>query len=109
MPFNIGPGEIILVLAIALLVLGPGKLPEVGASLGKTIREFRKASSEVTDATSLEAPKTVVTDRSAASATVVEPNTLSDSTEPNRLNESTDADARRRDAASTARPVGDEA
>ena len=46
---NIGPGEIILVLAIALLVLGPGRLPEVGASLGKTIREFRKASSDLED------------------------------------------------------------
>ena len=54
MPFNVGPGEIILVLVIALLVLGPGRLPEVGASLGKTIREFRKASSEVQDATALE-------------------------------------------------------
>jgi sec-independent protein translocase protein TatA len=54
MPFNVGPGEIILVLAIALLVLGPGRLPEVGASLGKTIREFRKASSDVQDAASLE-------------------------------------------------------
>lgn len=49
MPFNIGPGEIILVLAIALLVLGPGKLPEVGASIGKSIREFRKASSDINE------------------------------------------------------------
>ena len=54
MPFNVGPGEIILFLAIALLLLGPGRLPEVGASLGKTIREFRKASSDVQDAASLE-------------------------------------------------------
>ena len=54
MPFNIGPGEIVLVLAIALLVLGPGKLPEVGASLGKTIREFRKNVTDVQEAVSLE-------------------------------------------------------
>ena len=39
---------------IALLVLGPGKLPEVGASLGKTIREFRKASSDVQDAVNVD-------------------------------------------------------
>ena len=58
MPFNVGPGEIILVLAIALLVLGPGRLPEVGASLGKTIREFRKASSEVEEAANLEPART---------------------------------------------------
>ena len=51
---NIGPGEVILVLAIALLVLGPGRLPEVGASLGKTIREFRKNASDVQEAATLE-------------------------------------------------------
>src|SRR6185503_19431129 len=46
----IGAPELIIILVIALLILGPGKLPEVGASLGKTIREFRKASSDVQDA-----------------------------------------------------------
>ena len=46
MPFNIGPGELILVLVIALLVIGPGKLPEVGQALGKSIREFRHAASD---------------------------------------------------------------
>jgi TatA/E family protein of Tat protein translocase len=35
---------------IALLILGPGKLPDVGAALGKSIREFRKASTDVQDA-----------------------------------------------------------
>lgn len=38
---NIGPTELIVILAIALLVLGPKKLPEVGKSLGKGIREFK--------------------------------------------------------------------
>ena len=45
-----GPLELIIVLVIALIVLGPGKLPDVGAALGKGIREFRKASSDLTDA-----------------------------------------------------------
>ncbi|CAN5401531.1 hypothetical protein BH24CHL8_BH24CHL8_05370 [soil metagenome] len=49
----IGPLELLLILAIALLILGPGKLPEVGASMGKTIREFRKASSDLQDAADL--------------------------------------------------------
>jgi TatA/E family protein of Tat protein translocase len=44
-----GPLELVIILVIALLILGPGKLPEVGASLGKSIREFRKASSDVQD------------------------------------------------------------
>ena len=49
MPFNIGPFELLLVLILALLILGPGKLPEVGNALGRTIREFRKASTDVED------------------------------------------------------------
>jgi sec-independent protein translocase protein TatA len=53
---NIGPLELLLVLALALLILGPGKLPEVGAAFGRTIREFRKATTEVNDAVNPAAP-----------------------------------------------------
>ena len=42
--------EWIVILIIALLILGPGKLPDVAASVGKSIREFRKASSDVQEA-----------------------------------------------------------
>ena len=45
MPFNIGPMELVVVLVIALLVLGPKKLPEVGKSLGKGMREFKDSLS----------------------------------------------------------------
>jgi len=38
---SIGPLEVVVVLAIALMVLGPKKLPEVGKSLGRGIREFK--------------------------------------------------------------------
>ncbi len=38
---NIGPLEIVVVLIIALVVFGPKRLPELGRSLGKGIREFR--------------------------------------------------------------------
>jgi sec-independent protein translocase protein TatA len=38
---NVGPLEIALVLIVALIVLGPKKLPEVGRSLGRGIREFK--------------------------------------------------------------------
>ena len=46
---NIGAPELIIILVIALLILGPGKLPEVGASIGKSIREFRKASTDLNE------------------------------------------------------------
>lgn len=46
---SIGPWELAAILAVVLIIFGPGKLPEVGKSLGKTIREFRKASSETTE------------------------------------------------------------
>lgn len=41
MPGNVGPLEILIVLIIALVVFGPKRLPELGRSLGKGIREFR--------------------------------------------------------------------
>ena len=44
---SIGPMEVILVVAIALLVFGPGKLPELGKSLGSSTREHRKATAEM--------------------------------------------------------------
>lgn len=41
--------ELIVVLVIALIVFGPKRLPELGSSLGKGIREFRKATTELQD------------------------------------------------------------
>lgn len=41
--FNFGTQELVLVLVIALVVFGPGKLPEVGKAIGKTLNEFKDA------------------------------------------------------------------
>lgn len=41
---SIGPAEIVIVLILALLVFGPKRLPQMGKSLGKGVREFRKAA-----------------------------------------------------------------
>jgi sec-independent protein translocase protein TatA len=38
-----GAPELIVILVVALLVFGPGKLPEIGSALGRGIRDFRKA------------------------------------------------------------------
>ncbi len=40
------PIHLLVILVIALIVFGPGKLPELGAGLGKSIREFKKALSD---------------------------------------------------------------
>jgi TatA/E family protein of Tat protein translocase len=46
---SIGPTEIILVLAIALLVFGPSRLPEMGRTLGRGMREFKRAADTAKD------------------------------------------------------------
>ncbi|WP_294158897.1 twin-arginine translocase TatA/TatE family subunit [uncultured Selenomonas sp.] len=43
---HIGVPELLVILVIALVVFGPGKLPDVGKALGKSIREFKSASTE---------------------------------------------------------------
>lgn len=45
---SLGFPELILILVIALIIFGPGKLPSVGASIGKALSEFKKASKELT-------------------------------------------------------------
>jgi len=47
--FGIGPTELLVILGIALLVLGPKRLPELARSLGRGLAEFRRATSDVTD------------------------------------------------------------
>jgi sec-independent protein translocase protein TatA len=46
---NVGPMELIIVLVIALIVLGPKRLPEAGRSVGRGIREFKESLSGVND------------------------------------------------------------
>jgi TatA/E family protein of Tat protein translocase len=71
---NIGAPELIIILVIALLILGPGKLPEVGASIGKSLREFRKASSDVQEATKIDiSPTETATPAAAGSVAPVAP------------------------------------
>jgi TatA/E family protein of Tat protein translocase len=66
--------EWIVILIIALLILGPGKLPDVAASVGKSIREFRKASSDVQEAVKVDtSPLPAATPNAPPTAQAVPP------------------------------------
>jgi sec-independent protein translocase protein TatA len=95
---NIGPLELIIILAVLLLIVGPRRLPEMGQAVGKTIREFRKASSDITDAAtvapdstatapllsaSTSPPPSASTTPTAGGSAAPAPNTLSDQATPN--------------------------
>lgn len=53
---NIGPMELVIVLAIALMILGPKRLPEAGRSLGKSLRGFKDALGRGDDPGATEEP-----------------------------------------------------
>ena len=55
---NIGPMELVVVLVLALIVLGPKRLPDAGRSLGKGLRSFKDALSRDDDQLDLEPPRT---------------------------------------------------
>jgi sec-independent protein translocase protein TatA len=51
---GIGFGEIVLILVVAVIVLGPGKIPEIARTIGRTMRALRKATSDFTTAVTRE-------------------------------------------------------
>ena len=72
----IHPLWIVALLVIVLIIFGPGRLPELGSAAGRAMREFRKATSELTNevtssvnATSATPPVTNTTSESAATST----------------------------------------
>src|SRR2546423_5117659 len=46
---GMGPGELMLIAALGLIVFGPGKLPEIAAQLGKMVRDFRMTTAGISD------------------------------------------------------------
>lgn len=51
---KLGTSELVLILGIALVIFGPGKLPELGKSLGKSLSEFKKFSKDVKEDISID-------------------------------------------------------
>ena len=108
---NIGLPELAIILVIALLVIGPGKLPDVASALGKSIREFRKAATDVQDSVKLDTPAAPAAPAPAPIAPAAPapaapaPNTLAAAATPNELSASAAPDpaATAADAATEAR------
>src|SRR4051794_17378690 len=87
---GLGPGELMLIAMLGLIVFGPGKLPEIAAQVGKAVRDFRQSTSEITsefqrsfsleeltagskEAESIEAGKTILVPDPEAVASTTEP------------------------------------
>ncbi|WP_462323835.1 Sec-independent protein translocase protein TatB [Desulfoplanes sp.] len=63
--FGIGTTEILIILVVALIVIGPKKLPEVARTLGKALGEFKKMSSDVKRTIDLEAERAEEQDKTS--------------------------------------------
>ena len=80
MPFNLGMTELLVILVVLLLVFGAKRLPEIGSSMGKGIREFKKSIKDVQE--SIEEPDTPSSPRKIDSAS-----TNARNGEPKKLSE----------------------
>lgn len=58
--FGIGPGEMLLILVLALIIVGPQKLPEIGRTLGRTLGEFKAQTDAMRSLLTLDPPATPV-------------------------------------------------
>jgi sec-independent protein translocase protein TatB len=74
--FNIGLPELLIIAAIALIIFGPTKLPELAKALGKAMREFKKATEEMKESFEAETK-----DLEELKSTLTEENILADLTE----------------------------
>ena len=81
---SLGFGEIILILMLALIIFGPRRLPEMGRTIGKSLKEFRKATTDLRQELEVdlneETPRASVEQRAARLAEKQE----SDAAEPSR-------------------------
>ena len=69
---NIGPMELIIVLAIALIVLGPKRLPEAGKSLGRGMREFKNSIAGMAGNDDEDEERSAITASTTSTATPVD-------------------------------------
>lgn len=77
--FGFHAWDLLIVLLIALIIFGPRKLPEIGGAVGKSIREFKKATNEIVDQVKAPEPKQLssTTNKTIIPEVVKEPVTTS--------------------------------
>jgi len=84
MPLGLHLPELIIVLAVALLIFGPKKLPEMGSAIGKSIKEFRKGMNELSGPKDEHVEETklpaTTNEMSTVNATAAETETVANST-----------------------------
>jgi TatA/E family protein of Tat protein translocase len=68
--FGIGMPELLMILALALIVIGPKKLPDVAKSLGRGLGEFRRATQEIKNTINVESYNEQLNDGQSAGETV---------------------------------------
>jgi TatA/E family protein of Tat protein translocase len=71
MPFGFHPIYLLVLLVVVLIIFGPGKLPELGSAVGRAMRQFREATSDIKDEVSraVETPAQPAPEASAAPTT----------------------------------------
>jgi TatA/E family protein of Tat protein translocase len=81
--FNVGPAEILVILLLALIVFGPKRLPEIGKTVGKGLREFRQATQDVKNELSMNLDDDDDDDDDAKPSSSTPPKANSSSPSPN--------------------------
>ena len=82
--FGIGMPELLIILGVALLVLGPKKLPEIARSLGRGMAEFRRASTELRNTLTAPLEEPPAEQKPAPTATPTPANAEAAEPEPNK-------------------------
>lgn len=82
LPFH--PLWLVLILAIVLIIFGPGKLPELGGAVGRGIKEFRKAQNDITNEVRSSMEQPVTPPATTTATTAAEPEKTTASAEPEK-------------------------
>ena len=72
MPFSVGPMELVIVLVLALIILGPKRLPEAGKSLGRGMREFKNSIAGMAGNDDEDEERSVITASTTSTASPVD-------------------------------------